>query len=88
MCKIAVVYRAPGMKAGDLGQIEAIKIAGPSHVSGYDRSMTLNANETDAFTWTAAHEFGHVIGLKDRADHSGASSVARLARWRARRSVG
>lgn len=28
--------------------------------------MTLNANEPDAFTWTAAHEFGHIIGLEDR----------------------
>lgn len=65
-CKIDITYRPPGTAAGDFCQIEAIKIAGPSHVSGIDRSMTLNANEADAFTWTAAHEFGHVIGLQDR----------------------
>jgi hypothetical protein len=28
--------------------------------------MTLNANDTNVFKWTAAHEFGHVIGLADR----------------------
>ena len=28
--------------------------------------MTLNANEPNAFTWTPSHEFGHIIGLKDR----------------------
>jgi hypothetical protein len=64
-CNITVTYRPPDRPAGRAAQIEAIKIAGPSHVS-IDRSMTLNANEADAFTWTAAHEFGHVIGLKDR----------------------
>jgi hypothetical protein len=32
----------------------------------FSRSMTLNANERDAFTWTAAHEFGHIIGLGDK----------------------
>lgn len=65
-CKIQVTYRGEGSSPGDAAQIEAVKIAGPSHVAMGDRSMTLNANETDAFTWTAAHEFGHVIGLQDR----------------------
>lgn len=65
-CKVAVTYRPQGVAAGEAGQIEAVKIEGPSHVSRLDRSMTLNANETDAFTWTPAHEFGHVIGLQDR----------------------
>jgi hypothetical protein len=65
-CKVLVAYRAPDAKAKDLAQIEAIKIAGPSHVSMLTRAMTLNANEADAFTWVAAHEFGHVIGLQDR----------------------
>ncbi len=65
-CNVSVAYRPPATAAGDVAQIEALKIAGPSHVSGFDRSMTLNANESAAFTWTAAHEFGHVIGLQDR----------------------
>jgi hypothetical protein len=65
-CKVDVIYRPPGTKAGNVAQIEAIKMAGPSHVAGIDRDMTLNANESLAFTWTAAHEFGHVIGLQDR----------------------
>lgn len=67
-CNITVTYRAPGSQAGNATQIEAVKISGPSHVSpGLNgRSMTLNANESDAFAWTAAHEFGHIIGLDDR----------------------
>jgi hypothetical protein len=65
-CNISVIYRAPETEEGDFAQIEAIKISGPSHVNAWDRSMTLNANESEAFTWTAAHEFGHVIGLGDR----------------------
>jgi hypothetical protein len=74
-CNITVTYRGPGSKAGAASQIEAIKIAGPSHVSRLDSSMTLNANEADAFTWTAAHEFGHVIGLQDRYSEGIMSSI-------------
>ena len=37
--------------------------------------MTLNANEADAFTWTPAHEFGHIIGLNDRYSEGIVSSV-------------
>jgi hypothetical protein len=68
-CNITVRYRGPGSDAdSNATQIEADKISGPSHVSlGLrSRSMTLNANEPNAFTWTPAHEFGHIIGLKDR----------------------
>jgi hypothetical protein len=67
-CNITVTYRPSGSKAGGATQIEADKIAGPSHVSPGlgGRSMTLNANEGDAFTWTPAHEFGHIVGLTDR----------------------
>ena len=68
-CNITVTYRAPGSSEGNATQINAEKISGPSNVkrdwSG-DRYMTLNANETEAFTWTPAHEFGHIIGLQDR----------------------
>ncbi len=67
-CSITVTYRGSGSPAGNATQIEAKKIAGPSHVSPGlgGRSMTLNASEADAFTWTPAHEFGHIIGLQDR----------------------
>ena len=65
-CSVLVRYRSEGVSAGRVAQIEAIKISAPSHVNMFTRSMTLNANETDAFTWTAAHEFGHVLGLQDR----------------------
>jgi hypothetical protein len=67
-CNVTVRYRGPGSKAGNVTQIQAAKIAGPSHVTPglFSRSMTLNANEQGAFTWTPAHEFGHIIGLQDR----------------------
>lgn len=65
---ITVTYRGSGSSAGNATQIEACKMSGPSNVrpAWGGRKMTLNANEADAFTWTAAHEFGHVIGLADR----------------------
>lgn len=77
ICNITVVYRGKGSKAGNATQIEAEKIAGPSHVSLglHGLSMTLNANEADAFTWTPAHEFGHIIGLNDRYSEGIVSSV-------------
>jgi hypothetical protein len=68
-CRIAVRYRGPGTSAGAATQITAEKIAGPSNVSADllgPRKMTLNASESDAFTWVCAHEFGHILGLEDR----------------------
>ncbi len=65
---ITVTYRGSGSSAGSVTQIEACKMSGPSNVRPAlnGRKMTLNATEADVFTWTAAHEFGHVIGLDDR----------------------
>jgi hypothetical protein len=74
-CDIKVVVRPPGVPAGSAGQIEAIRITDPSHVNTNDRSMTLNASETDAFTWTAAHEFGHVLGVDNRYSESIMSQI-------------
>jgi Domain of unknown function (DUF4157) len=75
-CNITVTHRGPGSSAGTATQIEAARISGPSHVSSLGtRSMTLNANESDAFTWTPAHEFGHIIGLDDRYSESIMSSI-------------
>lgn len=77
-CNITVRYRDASSKAGNATQIEAVNIAGPSHVTdrpGFDRTMTLNARETEAFTWTAAHEFGHILGLKDRYSESIMSKI-------------
>jgi hypothetical protein len=53
---------------------------GPSNVARSldGGAMTLNANEPDAFTWTPAHEFGHLIGLEDRYSESIASTVRGL----------
>lgn len=77
-CNITVRFRDKDSRAGDGTQIEALKCDGPSHVSNsplFDRSMTLNANEPDAFTWTPTHEFGHILGLKDRYTESTMSSI-------------
>jgi hypothetical protein len=73
---ITVTYRGSS-SAGNATQIEACKMSGPSNVrpAWGGRKMTLNANEADAFTWTAAHEFGHVIGLDDRYEEGFVSKV-------------
>ncbi len=78
-CNITVRYRDASTAAGNATQIEAAMISGPSHVTdipGLDRSMTLNASESDAFTWTPAHEFGHILGLKDRYSESITSKIS------------
>jgi hypothetical protein len=77
VCNITVTYRSGASGAGNATQIEAENISGPSHVSPGlgGRSMTLNASERDAFTWTPAHEFGHIIELKDRYSESIMSEV-------------
>jgi hypothetical protein len=67
-CNVTVRYRGPDSRPSFAVQIEALKMAGPSNVKISDskRPMQLNATEPDAFTWTPAHEFGHVLGLNDR----------------------
>jgi hypothetical protein len=69
-CNVLVRYRGPGSEPSVATQIEAKNMSGPSHVdpfrAGFVREMTLNATESDAFTWTPAHEFGHILGMKDR----------------------
>jgi len=67
-CNVSVTYRAPSTKAGPAGQIEVLKMTGPSNWDGSE--INLNANGAAAFTWVVAHEFGHMIGLKDRYSES------------------
>lgn len=65
-CNVSVRYRAPSDAAGNVAQIEVVAISGPSSVNSFTHNMTLNSSSPDVFTWTAAHEFGHVLGLDDR----------------------
>ncbi len=76
-CHIRIQYRAPGTQSSNVTQIEAKAIAGPSNVrtSRGNKYMTLNTNRHDVFRWTAAHEFGHVLGLSDRYSESIMSSI-------------
>src|SRR5689334_18358487 len=79
-CNVTVRHRGPGVKKRDVTQIEADKMSGPSNVNeGFlslgKRRMELNANEADAFTWTPAHEFGHILGLDDRYSESIMSTI-------------
>jgi len=75
-CNITVRFRGPGSSAGNHAQIEAHKTSGPSEVNTLTRNMSLNTNNAVAFTWTVAHEFGHILGLDDRYSESIFSSVA------------
>jgi hypothetical protein len=72
VCTITVNFRGPASKAGNATQIEALTTTGPSYVAWGTRGryITLNAKEPTAFGWTAAHEFGHIIGLQDRYSES------------------
>ena len=76
---IRVSYRGTGSRASpNTAQIEIVNISGPSHVNnmpGMEREMTLNAGSPNVFTWVAAHEFGHVIGMDDRYSESIFSKV-------------
>jgi len=80
-CNITVGYRPPGSESGNATQIVAEKISQPSYVSHGLRgpSMNLNTKEADAFTWTATHEFGHILGLKDRYSESIMSTLSKLS---------
>lgn len=66
---ITVTYRGPKALPGNVAQIEAVLIAQDSFVlrtSPTTANMVLNAKNNGAFGWVAAHEFGHIIGLRDR----------------------
>jgi hypothetical protein len=76
-CSVFVRLKGSG-GSGPAVKIEAKKMSGPSHVNrlpGMNCEMTLNANEINTFTWTPGHEFGHVLGLKDRYSESMWSKV-------------
>lgn len=72
-CNVTVRYRAPGVPAGNVAQIEIVKTSGASNVNYLNgRKMTLNTttHRDLRLDWTAAHEFGHVIGMEDRYSES------------------
>ena len=77
-CNITVRYRPPGVPEGPFAQIEVVKTSGASNVNYLNgRKMTLNTTTDRDFKlkWTAAHEFGHVIGLQDRYSESILSKI-------------
>ncbi len=75
-CQITVRLRGTGINT-PAAEIETDKISGPSNVNlAFGRKMTLNAKEANAFTWTAAHEFGHVLGLEDKYSESIWSTIS------------
>lgn len=76
-CNIVVTHRASG-DPGRVLQIEILNMPAPSNVKMGDsaRPMQLNNREAGAYTWTAAHEFGHVLGLNDRYAETAESRAA------------
>jgi hypothetical protein len=77
-CKIQVKFRGAGSVPGNVTQIEAVQQDGPSawHKGGSNGGyISLNPRNPDAFGWTAAHEFGHLLGLDDRYDESFFSAI-------------
>lgn len=76
-CSVTVRHRSKGQKAGPVTQIKALAMKGPSFVGTRPggRFMKLNSTDPDAFNWTVAHEFGHILGLDDRYSESIASQI-------------
>lgn len=76
-CSIIVSHRASG-DPGRALQIEILNMPAPSNVRMAEtgRPMQLNNREPQAYNWTAAHEFGHVLGLNDRYSETAASRAA------------
>ncbi|MBL8589564.1 MAG: hypothetical protein JNK46_13605 [Methylobacteriaceae bacterium] len=77
VCTIVVRHRPKGVARSPVTQIEALAMKGPSYVheTPRGRAMKLNVSDPDAFNWTAAHEFGHILGLDDRYSESLASKI-------------
>jgi hypothetical protein len=61
-CNVALVPKGSGSGA----TIVMAKADKDSHVNMATETMHLNMNESNALTWTIAHEFGHMLGMKDR----------------------
>ncbi|GLS86438.1 hypothetical protein GCM10010873_14120 [Cypionkella aquatica] len=76
-CNIIVSHRTSS-EPGRALQIEVLDMPGPSNVQmrAEGHPMQLNNREPDAYNWTAAHEFGHVLGLNDRYSESAASRAS------------
>jgi hypothetical protein len=66
-CDVSVVFvpRGTPLPSGT-SQIEMAKTLQDSHVNSLTGNMTLNMKDSDALTWVVAHEFGHMIGVRDR----------------------
>lgn len=66
VCQVLIMYRPPGVPSFGIAEIEIKSMSGPSNVNTSTRKMELNSTSPDVYTWVAAHEFGHVLGLDDR----------------------
>ena len=65
-CHVVVRYRPAGTPETPVTQIEAGKMIQPSQWNKITKKLSLNTKESGAFSWTAAHEFGHALGMGDR----------------------
>jgi hypothetical protein len=77
-CAVRVTYRPTGTAAGDVTQVKTSKRVGPSETNQSGSTIDLNADYPQGgpvYTWTVVHEFGHLIGLRDRYSESIVSSV-------------
>lgn len=65
-CHVVIRFRPAGSPEGQVTQIEAGKMIQPSQWNKITKKLSLNTKEPGAFSWTAAHEFGHALGMGDR----------------------
>lgn len=75
-CDVSVIYVPKGSSLpSGINSIEMVKRSSPSAANSLTGNITLNMKEGDALTWAVAHEFGHVVGLKDRYSEGIVSSL-------------
>ncbi len=74
LCTVTVTYRAPNTPATEVLQIQFETMKGISNAvrgnQGKVSRIQLNTIDSNELTWVVAHEFGHVMGLKDRYKES------------------
>lgn len=72
VCEVTIGCRAPGVSPSPVAQIEMNLDSGVAHVNRWTKTMVLYLKDESGRPsledcgWTAAHEFGHVLGLGDR----------------------
>jgi hypothetical protein len=79
LCTVTVGYRPTSRAALPVLQIEYKTMVAPSNAirggSGKTSRIELSDTDANALSWVVGHEFGHVLGMKDRYQESSWSKI-------------